>query len=619
MRLLDLFEHSVTPQIMSATIRRVADEYVADGSVACLYDIGNGHCENFAYDVLDQLRDYGVDPHAMSDSSGVQVYATEDFWEDDFYVSTDRIRAAGETLPPNVPDEKLKQVLGGATHVWLKFQDRYYDAEAPEGVERFLELPFFARYIEHLQQAGNTLSESTNRPLYHGTVSSGAFHNIIKHGLRGREEQGRASLAPMKGRVYMTPSLRYAIIYALGGDVLGHKMGAAWIKPGMRYGYVFEIDSSELTNDILPDEDFVGAALTAAHRFKKTGKIDQYSEMDQELQDRPLLIDALDHMFLSFTRDVPTIYTGAMLGNIADQARLGKRVLKRIGVNDTTIRALLKLNTMHQSHGGNVMPTRAWRIDRRLSHKLLKDGSNFFDIATKIWERPNDSVAESRVELSELIGYDEAQKYIPGVVNNMIDQFGSDSGLEYEAYTEFTDKFFDWIESITGEEPDYNDLITIMGDHPEVKQKFWDWLPSYMTRRVTTGFYDIVGRSSHQNGMVSLYRVIQAPTNWYPDHMEDRPLGIYWSFEMDSAEAHWAGGGGYNWLIEARAPISAIDWPITLENKIIYEGEDEIRVIAGTTVEVDQIYVEEYSGAGWNLPEELNPDYPEFMPQSMVT
>lgn len=618
MRLLDLFEHSVTPQIMSATIRRVADEYLADGSVACLYDIGNGHCENFAYDVLDQLRDYGVDPHALGDSSGVQVYAIEDFWEDDFYASTDRIRAAGETLPPNVPEEKLKQVLGGATHVWLKFQDRYYDAEAPEGVERFLELPFFARYIEHLQQAGNTLSEATNRTLYHGSYSSGAFKRITTQGLQGRADQTRHSLAPIKGRVYMTPSLRYAIIYALGGDMMGHKMPEGFIKPGLRYGYVYEIDPADLTDDVIPDEDIVGAALVGAYRIQK-GRVNQYSALERELAERPNLVSRLAYLFDAYTRAVPTIRKGALEGMLASEAKLGKRVLKDHGRHSADMQAILSLENMHQSHGGTVMPTRAWRIDRRLSHKLLKDGSNFFDIATKVWERPNVSVAESRVELSELIGYDEAQKYIPGVVKNLIDQFGSDSGLEYEAYTEFTDKFFDWIESITGEEPDYNDLNTIMGDHPEIKQKFWDWLPSYMTSRVTAGFYDIVGRSSHQNGMVSLYRAIQAPANWYPDHIEDRPLGIYWSFEMDSAEAHWAGGGEYTWLIEARAPISAIDWPITLENKIIYEGEDEIRVLAGTTVEVDQIYVEEYSGSGWNLPEELNPDYPEFIPQSMVT
>ncbi len=390
MRLLDLFEHSVTPQIMSATIRRVADEYVADGSVACLYDIGNGHCENFAYDVLDQLHDYGVDPHAIGDPSGVQVYGTEDFWEDDFYVSTDRIRAAGETLPPNVPEETLKQVLGGATHVWLKFQDRYYDAEAPEGVERFLELPFFARYIEDLQRVGNTLSEATNRPLYHGSYSSGAFQRITTKGLQGRAEQTRHSLAPIKGRVYMTPSLRYAIIYAIGGDMLGHRMPEGFIKPGLRYGYVYEIDPADLTDDVIPDEDIVGAALVGAYRIQN-GKMNTFSALEREMSERPDLVRRLAYLFDAYTRAVPTIRKGALDGEIASEAKLGKRVLKDHGRHSLDMQAILSLENMHQSHGGMVMPTRAWRIDRRLSHKLLKDGSNFFDVATKVWERPHAS------------------------------------------------------------------------------------------------------------------------------------------------------------------------------------------------------------------------------------
>jgi len=452
--------------------------------------------------------------------------------------------------------------------------------------------------------------------MYHGSYTPGVLQKVIRTGLRGQVEQGRAKLAPMKGRVYMTPQLRYAIIYAIGGDMLGHKQPPSRIKPGERYGYVFEISPDDLTDDIIPDEDVVGDALAAAYEIDKFGRHNEFSELDKELLQHPSLVRSLASLFHVYTRDVPSVRRGALDGMIADQARLGKRVLKYMGRNDPIMRQLLQLNAVHQSHGGPVMPIRAWRIDRRLTHKLAKDGSNFFDVAKLVWDRR--AVTESRIDLTELIGYDEVQQYIPGVVKTMMGQFGGDSGLEYDAYSRFTDQYYGWIESVIGEEPNYNNFSDIADEHPDVKQKFWDWLPSFMKGRVEDAYHDIVSRSSHQNGLVSLYRVIRAPTDWFPDHIADRPLGIYWSFEMDSAEAHWGGGDGYNWMIEARAPISAINWPVTLENKIIYEGEDEIRIHEGTPVEVDEIYVQKYHGDHWLLPDEMDPKYPVFKPIQMT-
>jgi len=183
----------------------------------------------------------------------------------------------------------------------------------------------------------------TSRVLYHGTSQPGAFHKIIQNGLIGRAAQERYSLAPIKGRVYMTPQLRTAIVYAIGGDMLGSKLPEHMVKPGERYGYVFEIDSTDLTDDIMPDEDIVGQALVAAHRFQKTGKINTFSELDVELLDHPQLMRDLAYVFDTFTRDVPSIRKGAVDGMIADQARLGKRVLKKRGVGDLTMRQLLKL------------------------------------------------------------------------------------------------------------------------------------------------------------------------------------------------------------------------------------------------------------------------------------
>lgn len=37
--------------------------------------------------------------------------------------------------------------FNGGTHEWMHLDGRFYDAEAPDGVENFFELPFFDRAV----------------------------------------------------------------------------------------------------------------------------------------------------------------------------------------------------------------------------------------------------------------------------------------------------------------------------------------------------------------------------------------------------------------------------------------------------------------------------------------
>ena len=56
-----------------------------------------------------------------------------------------------------------------------------------------------------------------NITFYHGTKLTVAANSILKNGLQpGAMKQERGHLAPVAGKVYLTPTLSYAIIYALG-------------------------------------------------------------------------------------------------------------------------------------------------------------------------------------------------------------------------------------------------------------------------------------------------------------------------------------------------------------------------------------------------------------------
>lgn len=101
---------------LSHAIRAVADEWIERGR-ACVTDvsqINDGPCEAFAEDVENRLR---------------QLFGTTDTLR---IVGTDNLIEDG-ALPDDWPDN----------HVWLELNGRCYDAEAPDGVDTPLDLPFF--------------------------------------------------------------------------------------------------------------------------------------------------------------------------------------------------------------------------------------------------------------------------------------------------------------------------------------------------------------------------------------------------------------------------------------------------------------------------------------------
>lgn len=184
----------ITPEILTKVILQTRQEYLDQGQAKCLWDIGDGLCENFVHDVYKNLKPYGF--NYQQDYQTLGELDSSDFWSDDFFMDIDRLRKLGEPIPLGIDEDELAMDLGGATHMWLTFKGKHYDAEAPEGVNRFLELPFFQRYIKKYMNTEDKVNindydrdneyylESDNKHMkvWHVTPSKN-IPSIRKHGI----------------------------------------------------------------------------------------------------------------------------------------------------------------------------------------------------------------------------------------------------------------------------------------------------------------------------------------------------------------------------------------------------------------------------------------------------
>lgn len=91
-----------------------------------------------------------------------------------------------------------------------------------------------------------------------------------------------------------------------------------------------------------------------------------------------------------------------------------------------------------------------------------------------------------------------------------------------------------------------------------------------------------------RNGKLAIWREIVAPTDWQPD--TGHP-GLYWSWDKNTAEAHWAdeADDGVAWILLAHVTFDQIDWVATLAQNASpsYADEKEVTVLQTAHVVID--------------------------------
>lgn len=191
-----------------------------------------------------------------------------------------------------------------------------------------------------------------SKTFYHGTNQESA-KKIMKQGIHSFDvvgvDRGNNNLTPVKGRVYVTPKIGYATIYAIGGDYGGTDSN----KDG--FGYVFQIDGKKLV-DVQPDEDSVS-----------------------EITYKNLKDSKFNHLhYLIKSSLTPKQYHKWMDGDYNMWAHAGKKIMKHIGPTDMHI---LLDHGAHIAHGGSLQPDGYWKFNLKKISKLNRDYSNFFELA----------------------------------------------------------------------------------------------------------------------------------------------------------------------------------------------------------------------------------------------
>jgi hypothetical protein len=98
-------------------------------------EINNGNCEDFSKDIWAHWP-------------GVTLHGVEDFQLNGLF---DWDLLSNSYWKITVPAGRTIQSLNDANlggHLWIACQSKHYDAECPEGVDSFFDLPFFKRQLE---------------------------------------------------------------------------------------------------------------------------------------------------------------------------------------------------------------------------------------------------------------------------------------------------------------------------------------------------------------------------------------------------------------------------------------------------------------------------------------
>ena len=195
----------------------------------------------------------------------------------------------------------------------------------------------------------------------------------------GRNTPG-TKLAPMIGRTYVTPILSEAVVYCIGGSMIGKDVSDWKSAKDDPYGYLFAVDSSAI-KDPLPDEDYVGKLINI---FYEIGNGTNFRSREVFNRNAIKWRSQLQSYFMSFAKTylTPLQYRKACLyDDYADFAVAGKKLNKYM--SDSMKEDIIKLGCPI-SQAGKLKISSGWKFDKSKCPDLHEDATNFFELAEKI-------------------------------------------------------------------------------------------------------------------------------------------------------------------------------------------------------------------------------------------
>ena len=146
-----LFENSNQP--ITDVINQLIVEYY-DEFQTTPYQINDGLCIEFAADVIDKMSGYKDNLFELSDDM-IFAHTDPDFAKENWtgglieteYGVWSKIMLDMYGYPP-IP---LEEVTHSGSHIWVYYNGKHYDAEAPEGVNNWTDLPIFKKLFESIK------------------------------------------------------------------------------------------------------------------------------------------------------------------------------------------------------------------------------------------------------------------------------------------------------------------------------------------------------------------------------------------------------------------------------------------------------------------------------------
>lgn len=129
---------------ISVYIRELRDEYIQNGRAKTYEEINCGECVDFADDIEAKF----IESTSLSNDHFILEREDSDGWNGDEHDKWDeKWLAEYQSHPPaGITVSDLTDKIKGY-HCWSYSEGKHYDAECPEGVVNFLELPFFKRHL----------------------------------------------------------------------------------------------------------------------------------------------------------------------------------------------------------------------------------------------------------------------------------------------------------------------------------------------------------------------------------------------------------------------------------------------------------------------------------------
>jgi len=223
---------------------------------------------------------------------------------------------------------------------------------------------------------------------YHGTGTRATGEAILASGVLRppniedlNKRYGQSFQRPVESSVYLSTSLRYAVIYSLEGVMMGHQVTLRPRAIQEPIGYLFVADGDVET---VADEDTLGAIPQYLKKPEEWLKYveDENKPLVQAFLDDPRFRDSVERLFRQL---IPShTYAQAEEGLAIWQSRAGKMVLKKHPAWAADILKRLFALIANVSTTKEVPWTEAWTVQKKDSHLIEPDCSNFFEVATRI-------------------------------------------------------------------------------------------------------------------------------------------------------------------------------------------------------------------------------------------